>query len=101
MQKTLPLFVLGLLLAAAACAPEYVDSSLNDETGWRHMAIGLCEATSALEDGRSCSEASACTSYCCECNNGTQYTVAVCYKDEGCADFGQACAEGKADACPE
>ncbi len=89
--------VLGLAFGAWACAPEYVDSEV--EGGWMRSAVGLCEAESGRDVERSCTAASECSSYCCECENGTQYTVAVCFANAGCAGFGDACAAARDSAC--
>ena len=90
---------LGLALLFLACAPEYKDSKTDN--GWKHMAVGLCEAQSAKEVGRMCTSATECSSYCCECSDGSQYTISACDKDRGCVDFGSACNFGKPEACGE
>lgn len=88
-----------LAMAFLACAPEFKDSKTDN--GWKHMAVGLCQAEIAKEVGRMCTNAAECSSYCCECSDGSSYTISVCDKDQGCSDFGGACTEGKAEACGE
>ena len=100
-MNTFSKIFVSLILSSSflACAPEFEDSKTDN--GWKHMAVGLCEAESAKEAGRVCTNAAECSSYCCECSNGSSYTIAVCDKTTGCVDFGGACAEGKAKACGE
>ncbi len=100
-MKTRNKILFGSLLALGllACAPEFKDSKTDN--GWKHLAVGLCQAETGKETGRVCTSATECSSYCCECDDGSQYTIAVCDKDQGCADFGAACSTGKVEACGE
>jgi len=41
---------LYFIVSLAACAPEFKDSKTDN--GWKHMAVGLCQAESAKEAGR-------------------------------------------------
>ncbi|MBN2362308.1 MAG: hypothetical protein JXR83_22840 [Deltaproteobacteria bacterium] len=95
------LAALALLIGVAAigCEPEWKNGTF--DKGWSTYAIGLCEGEDEgrTEPGLSCVEAAKCQSFCCQCENGTKYTVAACSSETGCLDFGAACDVVKADAC--
>jgi len=85
------------VVLGVGCTPEYEESEI--EGGWISYAVGLCETKEGREPERTCSEAKQCNYFCCECENGTQYSVAACFSEEGCADFGTACREAESKAC--
>ena len=93
------LLVVLCAVAAIGCAPEWKDGSYDG--GWKTYAVGLCEAESEGKTGSglSCVEADKCLSFCCQCANGTKYTVAACSAEAGCLPFGEACKTAEAEVC--
>ena len=95
------LALLAVLLGATAigCTPEWKDGKFDG--GYSTYSIGLCEGESEgrTEEGLSCVEADKCKSFCCQCANGTKYTVAACSPEAGCLPFGEACEVAKGDVC--